>query len=279
MAPILIVLINVCYVAYVIIRVVNKREGNHIFLYVPYLFLNAITSSITQFSVDGEMLTVASSIGCTVLEILMLYLVGYWAVDDMWSQYARVLESINVKNIVSIIIVGLKKTLLRTTFTGKDASYEDVIQRLFVFAIAILISEILLKLNLYGRIPSVIWKWLFISSFTVVTVNAIKIIFTGQGIYEQNQVIFIYLCGIIPALFGIGAFIANLILLLKNEVRQLEKYYSREYEKYCNRARQYETVRELRHDLANHLQVMSMLNDDKKQEYLNELMEMLNGNY
>lgn len=279
MESIIVVLVSTIYSFYVMCRVVQKKDGNTLMLYLTFPLVYSTTIAISQFTGDGEMLTVSASIGCTVCEFLMVSIVGYWAVDDMWIQYARVLEAFNVKTLISISVMGIKKSLLRTTMTGNGTTHEDVLLSFFVLIIAIIVSEILLKYNLYGRIPYVIWKWFLIVNYSLVVINVIRLVISGRGVFETNNMGLIYITGIIPVLAGICIFVMNLIFLLKNEVRELEKYYGREYEKYQSRARQYEEIRTLRHDLANHLQVLSTLNEEEKNCYLDELMMRIGDNY
>lgn len=279
MASIIIVIMNAVFAWYMMNRIVQKREGNCWSLYVVFIFASIVSALFTQYATDGEMMTLAISAGCTVCEFAMLFIVGYWAVDDMWIQYARVLEVSNVKTIITIILTGFRKSVLRTTFTGLDASYEEALQFFVAYIIAIIVSEILLHCKLYGRIPYVIWKWFFIANYSLVILNMLRIVFWGKGLYETNVLTFAYFSGVIPPFVGIAVLSIYLIRILKNEVIELEKYYDKEYQRYQTEAKQYEKIRELRHDLANHLQVISVMEPQDKEKYFDELMEQLNGEY
>lgn len=276
MAVALLLLMHCLYGWYCVYRIVQKRKGSHITLYLGYCSITMLSTFFTLFRSENELMNLSFYAGCIVIELVGLFIVGYWAIDDMWKQYARILEINFVKIIVIGLVVGVKKSVYRTTFSGIEISYNDVWQYALSFLIIFVISEILLKYRLFGRIPSVFWKYFFIANYVIVAFNMLKIIFGGSDLYDKNVFVDAYIMAIVPVVTGSVYMIISMLRVLKNEISELEKYYDSQYRKYDNEAKQNEMIRELRHDLANHLQAISMMDEETKHKYLDELMEKYN---
>lgn len=244
---------------------INKKDSYVFFISgLLYSISSYINQLNTEMSVDVEM-------GALLSELVSLFLISTVVEGSVWRVYGKIMEAGIVRTALFFIVGDGRDGMLHKISV---ANGNILLHAVIVYGVTILsglIVEGLLRIKLIGKIPYKIWKWMTTLAFSLMGINIFVQLLSGMTFFTGGLFTF-YLGGLLPLIISV---VYALILNIQRQREinaRLEKLINKKYEYYDDMNRLYGSIRELRHDIANHIQVLESLEGDKKREYLENIL-------
>lgn len=227
-------------------------------------------------------LSLASESAAFAAEVGGILVLAWGSTESVWIGYAKVMECSLILNITRTVCEGGMSGLLHYSPSVAEinsfANYGNIVSQVIVYSITILMMQLCLHWKLIGRISCRIWEMVIIISMSILIVDIVLKIFGVNGMEAANHFIVTYLECVIPALSASIFFLSWSFTGKKRENRRLEEILEKQYAYYQN-LRDYQLqIRELRHDLLNHIETLRCVKEnqtDMDKESLTRYMKQL----
>lgn len=255
------------YVVYLLFRFTSLRTKECYVFFIAGL-LYGISHYINQLNTE---MNLDVEIGALFSEVVSIFLISTVVQDSVWKTYGKLMEASLIRTLLFFLIGDTQDGFLHKVSV---ANGNIVLHAVIVFGVYILsglIAEGLIRLKIIGKLPYKIWKWMAILSFTIMGVNIFVQILSGMTFFDGGLLTF-YVGGFMPLIISTVYALALNIKRQREVNRRLKVLLNRQYEHYEDMNKLYGSMRELRHDIANHLQVLEAMEDEGRREYLESIL-------